>query len=151
MLPRLLLPVPPAPPQSLSVSPPSRAQGTAVIQRGDELQTKVDGEVLAQLILCKPTRCEDHTAPGRPWLSPLCRTRSTALRGAASPSDAGDAGPWADLSLKKKKPSTHLTHFIWRVNNLSQIGIFLRSCSAFSPCTLRGSGCSGTEGSQSIL
>lgn len=70
MLTWVLLLVPTAPPQPLSFSPLSWIQGTTVVQRGDERETKADSKVLAQLILHKPTWSKDHGASREPLAEP---------------------------------------------------------------------------------
>jgi len=59
-----------APLQSLSFHPLSWTQGTTAIQCGDELETKADSKLLAQLTLPKPTWCKDHGAPREPLAEP---------------------------------------------------------------------------------
>lgn len=63
---QVLLLIPTAPPQSLPVGPLSWIQGTTVVQRGDEQETKADSKVLPQLTPTNPhgARPRAQRAPG---------------------------------------------------------------------------------------
>lgn len=149
MLTQILLLDPRTPLQSLSFGLLSWTQGTTVIQCGDGLETKADSRVLAQLILHKPSWCKDQSAPREPLAEPsLLNWEHNPPQEQHQP--AMQEMQHLGLTLAQKT-SIVLTNFIWRVNNLSQIGISLRNCSDFSLCALHCSGYSGTEGSQSIL
>lgn len=91
---------PPVCPTSTTAVPllPS-PQGMAVIRCGGEPETEADSEDSSS---ANPHRARTAVPPASPWLSPLRPSGSTALHGAASPSNAGDAGPWSDLGLQKK-------------------------------------------------
>lgn len=134
---------------SLSFALLSWTQGTTVMQCGDDLETKADTRVLAPLILHHPSWCKDQSAPREPLAEP------SLLHWEHSPPQEQRHSAMQEMQhlglTLAQKTSIVLTNFIWRVNNLSQVGISLRNCSDFSPCALHRSGYSGTEGLQSIL
>lgn len=83
-------------------------------------------QTMAATILYKHTWCEDHGASSS---APAAALAVQDPHVAISPRDEVRAGPSADLSLQTSPlpPQPVLTHFLQRVNNLSQIGISLRT------------------------